>query len=858
MNDRNPDSWDRIQSVLERALELPPEEIAGFLDGECAGDAELRAEVESLIAADRAAPAFLDRPAFQVGAERGPAAASIEGAQLGAYRVLREIGRGGMSVVYLGERADAQFEQRVAIKVLLRDASVKGLAERFNTERQILGSLDHRGIVRILDGGVTPDARPYLVMEYIEGERIDVSCDRRRLTIEERLSLFRQVLEAVAYAHRGLVVHRDLKPDNIMVTADGDVRLLDFGIAKLLDADAVSATPTRTGVRPMTPEYASPEQIRGERITTACDIYALGVLLFELLTGRRPHAEATTPWAVERAVLESEPARPSDAVRRPTHPSDAQPTAPEAIAAARRTEPIRLSATLDGDLDAIVLKALRKEPEERYGSADAFRDDVERYLGSLPVLARRGSRLYRVRKFVRRHRAGVALGAGTALLVVAATAAIAASRVSAERARDRAEREARTAREVTDFLIGVFGGSDPYQSAGDSVSARMLLQQGRERIGRELLDEPFVRASLLDAIGRVYSRLGRYEIADTLLMEAAQLRTDLLGPDDVAVAETFQALGENRLYWRDHPAAIEHLERALRIHNSLATDSGVARASVLTDLATSLRELGNADSARALIDQALAFDRMRHDSTSLGHFDRLIGSAATLRALEDYDSATRVYDDLLPRLRQTLSEEHPVYSTALNNAAFLLVRQERWADAVPLYRQSIAISVRTLGPDHPRVQTLRSNLAVALHFSGAPDEAIVELRERLESTRRMWPDGHWRVGSSHQGLGKALLLMNRHAEAEAALRDAVASFTATIGTDNTWTLVAETWVVLAMTLQGDERGIPLLDRALTRLDGAPLDGDTRADITRIADQLEAFGLTQKAEAFRVLLEAAQS
>jgi tetratricopeptide (TPR) repeat protein len=213
---------------------------------------------------------------------------------------------------------------------------------------------------------------------------------------------------------------------------------------------------------------------------------------------------------------------------------------------------------------------------------------------------------------------------------------------------------------------------------------------------------------------------------------------------------------------------------------------------------------------------------------------------------------------LLPRLRQTLSEEHPVYSTALNNAAFLLVRQERWADAVPLYRQSIAISVRTLGPDHPRVQTLRSNLAVALHFSGAPDEAIVELRERLESTRRMWPDGHWRVGSSHQGLGKALLLMNRHAEAEAALRDAVASFTATIGTDNTWTLVAETWVVLAMTLQGDERGIPLLDRALTRLDGAPLDGDTRADITRIADQLEAFGLTQKAEAFRVLLEAAQS
>jgi eukaryotic-like serine/threonine-protein kinase len=845
--------WDRIQEVLTEALELAPAEVGAFLDRACAGDDALRAEVESLIVADRNAPTFLDRGALRASADP----VSLEGASLGAFRVVRVIGRGGMGVVYLGERADAQFEQRVAIKVLQHEARGENMAERLRTERRILGSLEHRGIVRILDGGLTDDDRPYLVMEHIEGERIDAWCDRHRLTITQRLELFGQVLHAVAYAHRALVVHRDLKPDNILVTAEGEVRLLDFGIAKLLDPGSpFDAAPTQTGVRPMTPEYASPEQIRGEPITTACDIYALGVLLFQLLTGRRPFAvDTATPWAVERATLDREPDRPSSAIFRTgsVQTSEGTGVTVEVVAAARRTEPERLRAALDGDLDAIVLKALRKEPDERYGSADAFREDVERYLGSMPVLARRGTRSYHLRKFVRRHRAGVAVGAAITLLVLGSTVAIAASRNAAALARDRAEQEARTAGEVTEFLVGVFGGGDPWRNPGDTVTVLSLIEAGRERLERELAAAPLVRASLLHAIGRVYTGLGRYDAADTVLNQAAQLRVDQLGPDDGAVAETFLALGSNLSRARNFAGALPHVERAAAIRATLADIDAAAQASLLTALASPLRELGQADSSHTLMLRALALDRARGDTASADHFGRRMQLAMTLRALEDYDAAAIEYAQVLPGIERTRGETHPMYSVALNNLAYLLTRQERWVDAVPLYRRSLDIVRRTLGPDHAQVLMVMGNLASALYFSGEPEDALGLMRDRMVQAQRIWPDGHWRVGAAQEGFATALLRLDRYAEAEAAFREAVASYHATIGPGNTWTAVAETQVGLTMTLQGDARGPALLDRALVRLTGAPLDDTKRPDIVRIADHLDEIGMTDRAAAFRALL-----
>ncbi len=516
-------AWMRIQSILEKALELPPDAAEAFVADACAGDDALRHEIEALIAADRSAPGFLDRRGFVVSSEPEP---DRSGTMLGPFRIGREIGRGGMSAVFEAVRTEP-FEQVVAIKILQRDGSSGDLAARLHAERQILALLDHPGIVRILDGGITPDGRPYLVMDRVDGERIDAWCDRRRLSVRQRLRLLLQVIDAVAYAHRSLIVHRDLKPANLLVTEAGEAKLLDFGIAKILQPGSGMEAVTRTGVRALTPEYAAPEQIRGERITTACDIYALGVLLFEILTGERPYRlESPTPWEVEQAVLETEPERPSMAVDRTIR--SATGTA-EAIARARRTEPARLRMTLDGDLDAIVLKALRKEPEERYASADAMAEDIERYLGSLPVVARRGSRAYRARKFVARHRRGVGIGIVLVVLAISGMAAIISAWGAAERARDRAQREARTATEVTEFLVDVFGGSDPLAQLGESVDAGTLLTRGRERIRVELLDEPGVRASMLAAIGEVYSNLGRYETADTLLREALAVRAAQLG-----------------------------------------------------------------------------------------------------------------------------------------------------------------------------------------------------------------------------------------------------------------------------------------------------------------------------------------
>lgn len=850
----NGSDWERIEAVLDGALELDGAALDAYLDDACGEDSALRGEVESLLRADRDAPAFLDDSAAAlIAVPDGPGEpAPFDGRRVGAFRILREIGRGGMSTVYLAERTDGTFEQNVAIKVLQRDATSDETLRRFRMERRILASLDHPGIVRIQDGGVV-DGRPYLVMEYVEGERIDRWCDAQRLTVRKRLHLFRQVLDAVASAHRSLVVHRDLKPDNILVDGTGRVRLLDFGIAKLLDAAEDAGTPTRTGLRPMTPEYAAPEQVRGEPITTACDTYALGVLLYEMLTGHRPYAiDTASPFAVERAICESEPERPSSVILRTTETKRTGRVTPEGVSEARGTDPPVLQRTLDGDLDAILMKALRKEPHERYGSADAFADDVDRFLQARPVLARQGTRVYRLRKFARRHSVGVAMSAAGAIVLVAAFIAITASRAEAERARDRAETEAETSRAVTAFLVSVFGGSDPTRTLGDTLRARDLLERGRARVDEELADQPVVRASLLQALGEVYTSLGRHETADTLLQEAAALRVEMFGEDDPAVAESFAAIGINRNHERDFAGAADAFSRALAIRARHSEDS--AWVATLAYLGNALRETGSADSSAVLYQRAIDARRTAQDTADQGFYNLMIGLAVTRRAQEDYAAAERIYGDVVPRQRALLGPHHPDVALSLNNQAYLLTRMERWSDAVPLYRESVAIHEAVFGPTHLRTLLALNNLAGALARSGQDSDAVAVMRDRTQRAEREWPDGHWRVGSAYGALGQLLLRMDRTAEAEASFRTTVESYRQTIGPNHAWTLVAETWTVLSMYLQGDEDALAALDRAAIFLQPARLDGDTRVDLGRIAQYLEDAGQTERAATFRSLLE----
>jgi serine/threonine-protein kinase len=432
-----PVSWERVESVLDQTLGLPVHARAAALDQLCGTDTNLRREVEALLTAHDSAGAFLETSAAEFASRHRPESTELVGATIGAYRVIEEIGRGGMGTIWLAERADGQFHQRVAIKLIKRGMDSDEILARFLRERQILARLEHPNIARLLDGGISADGRPWFVMEYVKGAPITGYCAEHRLGVEERLRRFVEVCRAVHHAHRNLVVHRDLKPSNVMVTEDGAIKLLDFGVAKLLADDETEALKTAPGhrARPMTPEYASPEQVAGGNVTTASDIYQLGVLLYELLAGQRPYEVAgRSPAEVERSICESQPRAPST----------------------RAQEPVR--KRLRGDLDAIVLRALQKEPEQRYPSVEALAEDIERHLANLPLRFPGRSRWYGTVKFVRRNRLPLTIAAGFTVLLLGMGARYT---MDIRRERDRARQGEVTATESAALLRRFFQGWSP-------------------------------------------------------------------------------------------------------------------------------------------------------------------------------------------------------------------------------------------------------------------------------------------------------------------------------------------------------------------------------------------------------------
>src|SRR5262245_56940246 len=490
---REPD-WSRLEALLDQALEFPIDQRSTLLDRLGRDEPARRERVEELLAADAAAGDFLNDGAGAWlqstpiapghSAEQG---ALDAGARVGPYRVIDELGRGGMGIVYRAERADDEFVQTVAVKLVQRGPHGENTTARFRRERQILAQLDHPSIARLLDGGHHTDGRPYVAMELVEGEPITKYCDQQRLSIDARVQLFRKVCEAVQYAHGRLIVHRDLKPANIFVTTTGDLKLLDFGIAKLLtDDNAAEATElTEPGLRPLTPAYAAPEQLRGESVSTATDVYTLGVILFELLTGQRPPASARSGF--DRASLEAEPPRPSEVVV-PRNGDDARSI--DEIAQARGVPARALAARLAGDLDAIVLNTLRPDPQHRYVGAGALAEDLERFLQGHPVAARPEGRRYRTGKFVRRHRVGIAVAATLVLSLVGGLAA------TAWQARAKTL-EAQKAEAVKTFLIGIFQGADPAQAPGRDITLRQVLDEGAGRVQHDLASQPAVQGELL-------------------------------------------------------------------------------------------------------------------------------------------------------------------------------------------------------------------------------------------------------------------------------------------------------------------------------------------------------------------------
>ncbi len=553
--------WTRLSAILDQLLDVPPDERASRLAGIDEEDAALGQELRALLALG-ASHGLLDRPYAHGLATMFEEAAS-EGAPelelVGPWRLVRELGRGGMGVVYLAERADGQYEQQSALKLIKRGLDTEEVVARFRRERQILARLRHPAIAQLLDGGVAADGRPYFAMEYVEGRPITEFCDQRRLTIDERLGLFLRVCDAVQHAHRSLVVHRDLKPSNILVTDDGALKLLDFGIAKLLGGEETSdATEwTRLGRLAMTPGYAAPEQVRGEPVTTATDVYAMGVVLYELLSGRRPYRlPGGLAAEAERILLEAAPARPSVVVE--AEVEEGTPRADER-ARARSSSPAGLRRRLKGDVDAITLTALRKEPERRYPTVQALADDLRRHLSGQPVSARPESRSYRVGKFAHRNRVGVA---ATLIVVLALVCGLVAT---AWQGRQRA-RETRKAQEIKDFVLEILGALAPERARGGEVDVRKLLDGAARRVETELAKQPLLQAELETILADLYHKLGAHEQALPLVVRGLVTRRALLGPLHPEVGtslrlESAVLTGSDRL-----DEAQEAIATALEIH----------------------------------------------------------------------------------------------------------------------------------------------------------------------------------------------------------------------------------------------------------------------------------------------------
>jgi serine/threonine-protein kinase len=803
MDGMSQERWRKIESVFRRAIDLAGAQRESFLDEATRGDPPLREAVMRLLTADAASDGFMSVSAGeQLRLLRGGAPGSSPVAdkrpldsRIGPYRLVKEIGRGGMGIVYLAERVDGQFEERVCVKLLRRGLDSDDVFRRFLQERQILAWLRHPNIASILDGGLTDDGLPYFVMEYVDGKPITLFCDESALGTADRLRLFRQVCQGVQHAHQNLVVHRDLKPSNILVDTQGRVKLLDFGVAKLL-APRADAFVTGSDRRLLTPQYAAPEQIRGEPVTTATDVYALGVVLYELLTGRLPYrVTGATMTEIERMIIQSDPDRASAIVGRS-----------------------RLRRALAGDLDNILMKTLRKAPRDRYDTAVALEEDIDRHLRALPVAAHAPSLRYRAGRFVRRHVVGVSTTAIVALAMLGGTAGVMWQ--SAKTAR-----QARKAEAVRDFLVSVFEVANPNVSRGEPITARQMLDHSSGRI-EELRKEPEVQAQIMRILGGLYYNLGVYAAAESLLTRALDIQRVKLAPGDIERAWTLDRLmavhiargdldgaerssrealaiarktlslgdGDLALFLNDFAVILklkgeidesERLQReALNLRRKAFGPKDKEVASTLNNLGTLRMDRGDLDDADRLFREALEIRRADFGETSLAVAITLHNLMVLNRQRGNLDEAEPLAREALAIRRKILGERHADVGSTLFNLAAILHARGDIASAEPAYRKAIEITRATRGADNPEAAAMTCSLAKLLRQRGEAKEAEAIDRDALSAVSRRLPRDHPVRAVALLELGECLLQQGGLAEAESLMQEALAIRRTRLGSES--------------------------------------------------------------------------
>ncbi len=738
--------WHKIQALFEEALSLEgPARDALLASTE---DTQIRQELQALLSSHEDSQALAIESRFTVeGTGNGDITPRMPQADTGPYLLEKLIGEGGMGEVYLASRNDRLFEKKVAIKLIRQGIQAPEIIKRFRTERQILAQLEHPNIARLIDGGETSDGRPYLVMEYVAGQPLLQYAQRQKLSIDAQLKLFLQVCEAVQYAHLNLIVHRDLKPSNILITASGDIKLLDFGIAKLLDPAHHPQTiaVTHANMQMMTPDYAAPEQVTGDTITTATDVYALGVVLYELLSGNKPYSLAgKAAAAIERIICTEDPVRPSQAMRGTEHEGKRQ-------------------QTLTGDLDNIVLKALQKEPQRRYATVDALASDIKAYLRGLPVSARADTIRYRVKKFVRRNRLAVGAAAAVFLLVLGfgVVMSFVANHVSTQADALAAQRDRSS--QVTAMLIDLYRTTNPRENTIDKKTAAAMLEAGQQRI-LTLEDQPEVQIEFYDVLGRSYANLDLFQPALEMAEAAHQIALATHGENHPTTARTMARVADGFRLTGQPQQSLTYYHNALALQRKLLASDDPALLTTMLGTANMLRSTQQEDAAMRLAkevdERTLATGESIHRAQAL----ELIGMLHMIAqeptpALASYQEAISMYGALLP-------EDHLDYLRAETRLAKAYIALNMPDRAKPLLQHALEKSREQLGPDHSEVSRILTAIAQQHSKEGNYSAMEAIYRDILQARIRDIGASHFITGRMHVDVGHSLLLQEKYAEAE--------------------------------------------------------------------------------------------
>ncbi|MEE9431373.1 MAG: serine/threonine-protein kinase [Melioribacteraceae bacterium] len=804
-------NWEKVTEFFEQAIMLKENERISFLKQKCGDNKELFEEVVSLLEADENIHSILEKKASEI--------INIEdnlnfvGQNIGNYKLIEEIASGGMGTVFLAERSDGVFNQKVALKIIKPGLSTIPIIRRFQQERQILANLQHPNIARLFDGGVTEDRRPFFTMEYVDGIAIDKYCDEQKLTINERLKLFSKICDTVKYAHNNLVIHRDLKPSNILVKKDGNIKLLDFGISKVLSAEEnTNDLPplTQTEINLMTPEYSSPEQIKNNKVSVSTDVYSLGLILYKLLSGKAAHNFKTRTYIeYERVICEQTITKPSTILLKSE--KDSEEDATLIISENRKTQPKKLKKNISGDLDNICMMALRKDPERRYTSVEMFSNDISRYLNHLPIVASKESFFYSSKKFVVRNKKIVSMAAA---LFVIVNSLIFYYTFKLKTERDRATIEAKKSEQVTAFLEELFLVAGPDESKGETITARELLDRGALKISKELNSQPEVKTNLLFAIGKTYQNLGLYKHAEELFLESKiitknqlknnksyvesllnlanlyrldgkyELAKDLL-LESVTLckkkyAENYSLLGDVYLslggYFYevgDYKQCEINYNKAENLYRKHFGDEDVKVADAMFEKAHLEYEKGNLEKAEEVYTEVLKvyLSIYSKESTDVATVQNAL--AQVFRHMGNYKKSSDFYEKSIRTRKKLLGKNHPDVALSLNHFSRLYYFQEMYDKAEPLVRESLKIRKELFDENHPEVIASKSSLAGVLAKKKKYKEAEVLYKSAYNSVIIKLGESHPYSGAIYGNIGKVLLDQKKYEEAEKYLSKSI-------------------------------------------------------------------------------------